>query len=116
MDILLSHTKSKKEKIKVLQQATGLPITESMKEDIEDMCNFAEGLYKDAKREGRIEGRKEGKLEGISLGKDLGKEEGKRETQMKMFKKLIQECHMKPEEVLELLEIPDQEKKLFMIS
>ena len=35
---------------------------------------------------------------------------------MKMFKKLIQECHMKPEEVLELLEIPDQEKQLFMIS
>ena len=76
------------------------------------MCNFAGGLYKDAKREGKLEGRREGKLEGIALGK----KQGERLAQMKMFKKLIQDCHMNPEEVFQLLEIPEQERQLFAIS
>ena len=112
LDILLSHTKSTEEKIKVLQQATGLPIKESIKEELDRMCNFAEGLYKDAKREGKLEGRREGKLEGIAVGK----KQGERLVQMKMFKKLIQDCHMNPEEVFQLLEIPEQERQLFAIS
>ena len=109
---MLSHTKSTEEKIKVLQQATGLPIKESIKEELDRMCNFAEGLYKDAKREGKLEGRREGKLEGIAVGK----KQGERLVQMKMFKKLIQEYHLKPEQAFQFLEIPEQDRKMFVIS
>ena len=68
------------------------------------MCTSLDRLVEDSKSIGREEG--------ISIGE----ERRKHLERIKMFKKLIQDCQMSYEQAFQILEIPEQERQLFIVS
>lgn len=75
MDILLSEKKGKEEKIRVLEEATGVKLNEKMKGEIEKMCNLSEGVMK----RGMTEGLQKGIEKGILIGEERMREKAKKE-------------------------------------
>ena len=66
------------EKEKTLKDEFGIPMTEDLKETLDDMCNLSDGILEYGINKGLEEGRKEGRLEGRMEGDRLRLEEDAR--------------------------------------
>ena len=55
------------------EEKYGIPMTEELKEEVMDMCNFSDGIEERGLKRGRREGRQEAILQGIrNAMKNLG--------------------------------------------
>ena len=97
-----------------------LEIVKQQKGDVINMCTSLDRLVEESKSIGREEGRSEGMKVGITIGEEhgitIGQEQGKHLERMKIFKKLIKDCQMSSEQAFQILEIPEQDKALFIVS
>lgn len=76
------------------------------------MCD----ALRDLKEAGRMEGRNEGREEGRMEGRAEGREEGRAEELLLSVKKLIKNLHMTPDQAMDTMQVPQEQRDLFMKS
>lgn len=73
LDILFFGEISVKEKQQILEKEYGIPMTEKLKAEVREMCNFSDGIEERGVRKGRQEGRQEALIQSLqNLMKNLG--------------------------------------------
>lgn len=110
LDVLFFGKMSVKEKQKVLEEEYRIPMTEELKEEVEDMCNFSDGIEERGLERGRREGKKEGKRE----GRREGKKEGKQEMLIENLKSIIKNLGVSAEEAMMILGVPQKDNKKYL--
>lgn len=98
MNILFQSQMPAEEKKQYLREYR-IKLTRTIEEEVENMCNFSQGVLE----EGIMEGRKEGLIE----GKRRGRKEGKITGIMECAKNMIKKNHMEVNETLEMLGVDE---------
>ena len=126
MDVLLSSEIKPTEKKTILEKDFDVPMTTSMKEETNVMCNLAEGIWEKAERVGEERGLKIGEERGLKIGEErglkIGEERGLRigeerglkigakratlETRTEVALNLMKSLKMSAEEVLSAMRVP----------
>lgn len=93
LSVLFSKEKNLAEKMKLIEKEFDIPMTQSMEEEVSQMCNYARYV--------KLEGIKEGVKEGIKEGVFAS------------LKNLIESTDMNKEQAMTILKIPEQDKKMY---
>ena len=118
MDVLPSSEIKPTEKKTILEKDFDVPMTTSMKEETNVMCNLAEGIWEKAERVGEERGLKIGEERGLKIGEErglkIGEERGLKngakratlETRTEVALNLMKSLKMSAEEVLSAMRVP----------
>jgi len=126
LDVLLSSEIKPTEKKTILEKDFDVPMTTSMKEETNVMCNLAEGIWEKAERVGEERGLKIGEERGLKIGEErglkigeerglkIGEERGLKsgakratlETRTEVALNLMNSLKMSAEEVLSAMRVP----------
>ncbi|MBE5957305.1 MAG: hypothetical protein E7254_00375 [Lachnospiraceae bacterium] len=77
LDVLLASQKTSVEKRKILEEEYGIPITDMLEREVDNMCNVSETIYTHGKEDGMLIGRQ--------IGQQIGQQDG-----IAMFAELAQ--------------------------
>ena len=118
MDVSPSSEIKPTEKKTILEKDFDVPMTTSMKEETNVMCNLAEGIWEKAERVGEERGLKIGEERGLKIGEErglkIGEERGLKngakratlETRTEVALNLMKSLKMSAEEVLSAMRVP----------
>jgi len=118
LDVLPSSEIKPTEKKTILEKDFDVPMTTSMKEETNVMCNLAEGIWEKAERVGEERGLKIGEERGLKIGEErglkIGEERGLKsgakratlETRTEVALNLMKSLKMSAEEVLSAMRVP----------
>ena len=98
LDVLFFGKMSVKEKQRVLEEEYGIPMTEELKEEVEDMCNFSDGIEERGLQKGRREGKREGRQEAI----------------LQSLRNIMKNLGISAEEAITILGVPQKENKKYL--
>ena len=102
MDVSPSSEIKPTEKKTILEKDFDVPMTTSMKEETNVMCNLAEGIWEKAERVGEERGLKIGEERGLKNGAKRATLETRTEVALNLIKSL----KMSAEEVLSAMRVP----------
>ena len=106
LDVLLSDETSVDEKRQILQEDYDIPMTQTLTEEVSQMCDLSKGIWDKAMTEGRAAGRAEGKAE----GKAEGRAEGKAEGILTSLKSLMETMSCTIEQAMAAMKVPEDER------
>ena len=98
LDVLFSTDISVLEKKRILQEEFGLEMTAELEGEVQDMCDYSDGV----ERRGYERGINEGRIEGIQEGK------------IRSIKNLMRTMGFTIEQAMDVLLIPEHDRKKFM--
>ena len=79
LNVLFSKELSVVEKKRILHEEFELQMTEELEQEVQDMCNYSDGIERQGYERGIKEGINVGKKEGLQEGREKGREEGRTE-------------------------------------
>ena len=106
LDVLLSSELNPTEKKAILEKDFDVPMTTSMKEETNIMCNLAEGIWEKAEKVGEERGLKIGEERGEIRGEKRGAKRATLETRTEDALNLMKSLKMSAEEVLNAMRVP----------
>ncbi|MDO5296088.1 MAG: hypothetical protein Q4F00_05500 [bacterium] len=102
LGVLLSATIKPEDKKQILCSEFGLPITENLEMEINQMCNLGEALYK----EGEACGEARGEARGIKIGIE--------QTVLSSIQSLMETLKLSAQEAMNALRIPESEQPHYL--
>lgn len=102
LDVLLSENTTEAEKRKILQDDYDIQMTQTMKEEVELMCNLSQGIKEKSHAEGLAEGLEKGLTEGVEKGILLS------------IKNLAANPDISLEKAMSMLGVPEADKKRYI--
>ena len=97
---------SEQEKKGILGDEFGVPMTEDVDEEVNNMCNFSEGIYQHGIEVGEARGEARGKAAGIAEGEARGKASGQATSVVSLMKAL----DIPVEQALDTLSVPEEDR------
>ena len=98
LDVLLSNKKSAVEKGNILKNEFGIPMTESMEKEFNNMCNLGEAIEQN----------------GIQKGIQKGIKKGRHTTRLEDIQAIRKNLGYSLEQAMDLLNVPDDERSEYL--
>ena len=102
LDVLLSSKTSADEKRQILQEDYDIRMTQTLEEEVSQMCDLSKGIWDKAMAEGEAKGE--------ARGKAVGRAEGKAEGILTSLKSLMETMSWTIEQAMAAMKVPEDER------
>ena len=106
LDVLLSSKTSADEKRQILQEDYDIRMTQTLEEEVSQMCDLSKGIWDKAMAEGEAKGEARGK----AVGRAEGRAEGKAEGILTSLKSLMETMSWTIEQAMAAMKVPEDER------
>lgn len=106
LSVLLSERKCAEEKKRILETEFGIAMMRKLEEEVEEMCNYSDYVEREAT--------KRGMKKGIEMGIEKGMTKGIEKGIFSAIRNLVKNTDMTLEQVMKVLEIPENEKAVYV--
>lgn len=101
LNVLFSMQKSQAEKWRILCDDFAIKATQDLEQEVSEMCNLSQGV------------KESGRMQGVAQGMAQGMAQGKAEAMLFAVKNLMESTNWPAERAMEMLKIPEEDRKKY---
>lgn len=98
LEVLLSSNRTAEEKIQILQEEFQIEMTETLENEVNDMCNLSKGIEE------------RGIQKGLEKGLETGRQQGLQKGRQESLQNLMKNMKLSTDQAMDILGIPEKER------